>query len=257
MASKKEQDELALVRSEPVGLPAPAEPVAGPSILGIIQFASQSGITPEGLEKLVAMWREEQARIAEREFADAMRRFQSRCPKIRKNRAVRGSFSFDYATLDHVAEIIQPHLDECGLSYSFDSEITETNGVASVKVRTILRHAGGHKEIVTFAAPIDKGARMNEPQKVASALSYARRYGLLLALGISTGGEDDDGNRAGGTGPITEAQAMDLEALIEEVSADRQKFLAFLRVSRLTELPSRDYQRAVDALERKRNGGGK
>ena len=40
--------------------------------------------------------------------------------------------------------------------------------------------------------PVDAGAYMNEAQKAASALTFAKRYSFCNAFGILTGDEDDD-----------------------------------------------------------------
>lgn len=52
--------------------------------------------------------------------------------------------------------------------------------------------------------------------------------------------------------PITEDQAANLQALIEEVDANKTKFMKYLGVMQLGDLPSTKYADAVAALERKR-----
>jgi hypothetical protein len=64
-------------------------------------------------------------------------------------------------------------------------------------------------------------------------------------------GNDNDGN-----GPslarITESQAADVESLIQEVGADKEKFLKFYRIKALGELPAKDLEGAVAELNRRR-----
>jgi len=131
----------------------------------------------------------------------------------------------------------------------------------TVKAGTIVRHIGGHQERTTFEAPVDKGASMNVMQQVASATSYARRYGLLLALGLATG-EDDDGH---GTTPIaslfvTEDEYQRICDLIAETNTKPEDFAGFMGVESLREITRRDYRKAVQALEAKKkrmaNGNG-
>ena len=55
-----------------------------------------------------------------------------------------------------------------------------------------------------------------------------------------------------GSALITPDQAANLEALIEKVGADRPKFLRWLKVSSLSDLPADKYHGAVKALESKR-----
>ena len=47
-------------------------------------------------------------------------------------------------------------------------------------------------------------------------------------------------------------QALDIETMISDVGADRPKFLAFMKVSAVAEIPQTKLQKAVDALEKKR-----
>jgi hypothetical protein len=90
---------------------------------------------------------------------------------------------------------------------------------------------------------------------LGSAATYARRYSLLAAAGV-VGEEDDDAEAAvktNGKDPhITEKQLADLDALIEEVGADKAKFLKYLRLSNLADLPAKAYSNAVKDLEAKR-----
>lgn len=117
-------------------------------------------------------------------------------PAVVKDRENKGAGGAKYATLDSVIETIKPILAEFELMPS--QEITNTQNC--VTVRTILIHSSG--EIMEFS-PVTMpvvGRRLsgggeggNGPQEFGSAITYARRYSLLAALGISTG-DDDDGH---------------------------------------------------------------
>lgn len=63
------------------------------------------------------------------------------------------------------------------------------------RVETILLHADSG-EMISGAAevPWRSESRMNDAQSYGSAVTYARRYSLVSAIGIST--EDDDGQNA-------------------------------------------------------------
>ena len=51
---------------------------------------------------------------------------------------------------------------------------------------------------------------------------------------------------------ITEKQAQDLDALITEVSADKAAFLTFAKLEKLSDMKASDYEKAVKALNKKR-----
>lgn len=226
----------------------------------LMRRALESGAEgAETLERLVALHERMQDRSARAQFYRALADFQAECPPIRKNRRVSaGNYSYDYAELDFIADQIRPLLHKHGLSYSFDSELIESDGRAHMRTRCILRHVASHSEQASFTAPVDQQAKMNDPQKAASGLSYTRRYALILVLGLTTGDKDDDG-RAAGAATITEEEAADLRALFDEVipaekrEAEQRRFLSLLAAESFETIAMRDYGKAVRALERKRD----
>lgn len=92
-----------------------------------------------------------------------------------------------YATLPKVIETLRPILNAHGLGLMQPAEPAQ----GGVKVRTMLVHVSGQSisddGIYIPASKLD-------PQGHGSALSYARRYGLLSMLGVATA--DDDGQSA-------------------------------------------------------------
>lgn len=94
-----------------------------------------------------------------------------------------------YATLEDVLAAVEPGLDECGL-VMFQSVIDDES-TNRLKVETKLFHAeSGEWVSFLMIVPISK----NDAQGYGSALTYARRYGITAALGLSQA--DDDGNLA-------------------------------------------------------------
>lgn len=154
----------------------------------LIQRAIDSNVPVETLERLVDLHERMQKRNAETQFNEAMSAFKAACPIIDKpTTADTGKFKYNYATFGYVCQRIQPHCECHGFSYSFDTELQEK----SVKVTCKIKHVAGHFETSSFTAPIDASARMNITQQAASAVSYGKRYALLGAFGIATGGDDD------------------------------------------------------------------
>lgn len=85
--------------------------------------------------------------------------------------------------------------------------------------------------------------------------SYGKRYAAQAILNLTSrdGAERDDDGRAGGGAPrITDEQAMELRDLASSVEADLPKFLRFMGVQALAELPATKFDAAVKALESKR-----
>lgn len=94
-----------------------------------------------------------------------------------------------YAKLEDVLAAVEPGLYECGL-VMFQSVIDDES-TDRLKVETKIFHAeSGEWVSFLMIVPISK----NDAQGYGSALTYARRYGITAALGLSQ--TDDDGNLA-------------------------------------------------------------
>lgn len=95
-------------------------------------------------------------------------------------------FKSKYASLDSIITTCGPILAECGLDFLQD-EVDDKDGY--IGVFTTLIHESG--EWIQFS-PIYVKSDM-AAQKVGSALTYAKRYSLGIALGVATD-DDDDAN---------------------------------------------------------------
>jgi len=92
-------------------------------------------------------------------------------------------FKSDYADLNAVMEACKEPLNNNGISV--------LQPVNSNYVETVLMHESG-EWLASETALIVK--ETNNPQALGSAISYARRYGLMSILGLPA--EDDDGEKA-------------------------------------------------------------
>lgn len=256
MAKTLDQTELPteVVPIKPVS--AIGMPSDSGEVIQLLRLAVERGVPVEALEKLVALQERYQDRAAKMEFAGALADFQAKCPPIPKESTAKivskssgTSFSYTYAELDTIAETVRPFLHRLGLSYSWDSDVTET----SVLAVCTLRHRNGHSITAKFSAPVDAGGRMSGAQSHAAALSYARRQSLVQVLGLTTTEPDPDG--AGDSETISEEQQASLQALMEEVGADRGKFLVWLKVASLAEVRAIQFPAALKALQEKRKRG--
>ena len=64
-------------------------------------------------------------------------------------------------------------------------------------------------------------------------------------------GIDDDGGKSA-IEYITEGQAADINALLEEVGGDKEKFKTHLKINSIEELPAKAYEHAIALIEAKR-----
>jgi hypothetical protein len=195
-------------------------------------------------------------RNARAEFFEALANFQDKVPTVHKGRTASiatkagGKYSYTYASLDSIAKAIRETLRAHGLSYAWT---VEEAGAGMLSVVCVLRHTGGHEERSAFPVPVDTAAAMSGAQKHGAALTYGKRQSLTSVLGLTTTDDDTDAAEpVQSAEPITLQEYAALEAEIQEVGADRARFLDYLGVGELKELPASDLKRAKDALDRKR-----
>jgi hypothetical protein len=163
----------------------------------LIARAIDKNSTVETMEKLLSMRRELKAEWAREEYHKSLAAFQRVCPVIKKDKIVRnrdGSERFRYAPIESIVSQTKDLIEEHGFNYKTDSPKIEAAGFVSAIC--IVTHKAGHSETSSFGVPIDKDAFMNEPQRFASALTFAKRYAFCNAFGILTGDEDDNAEKA-------------------------------------------------------------
>lgn len=168
-------------------------PKQGAEVTQLLQMAIQTSGSVEAVRELLEMRRELKAEWAKEQFNQALSQLQSELPPIEKNKVVYNkdgrTVRYKYSTLDKIIETVQPYLKKYGFSFNFSTEFEEN----AVTVTCHLRHQAGHEEQVKFKAPIKYSGHMLPIQEWGSALTYAKRYSLSLALGL-TSDEDTDGD---------------------------------------------------------------
>lgn len=240
-----------VVEVEPGTVPANAV-----TPMEILQRAVEKGADVEQLTKLMDLQERYEATQARKAFVAAKAAFKAEAPKLTRNKHVgfdskSGGARTDYkhTTLDHAADLLSPVLSKHGLTYSWETEQAE-GGL--IKVTCVLTHVQGHSERVTLQAGPDQSGNKNNIQAVGSTVTYLERYTLLSVLGMATGDMDTDG-----LGPVEFIDAEQKQRLIDlmrEVDADVPKFLKYLGVASIDELPANAFDNAVAALEKKRKG---
>jgi len=97
-------------------------------------------------------------------------------------------FNKKYADLGAVWDACREPVSSNGLAVLQFPDYDTGSGV--VTVETIITHADGYERSFQTRVPVGK----KDAQGVGSAITYARRYALMAAVGIAP--EDDDGNSA-------------------------------------------------------------
>lgn len=245
--------------AEPNQMTLPAVPEA-PQQNGMIAMMERLALNPElpvdKLRELLDMQIRVRAIEAEQEYSAAMARVQEKLPVVLKD-AYNDQTRSPYATVSAIAAAIKPIYTKEGFSLSFSEAKTEKPD--HVRVRATVRHRDGHKDETPFVdVAVDKtGLKGNDNKTLThaegSSFTYGRRYLTCMIFDVATG-LDTDGNANKPKGePISEKQAADINALIDEVKADRTKFLKWVGVERIEDIPAKVYQTCVKQLEAKRS----
>lgn len=215
---------------------------------GLISVIERIASSPDAdvgkLERMLDMQERVMNREAETAFNAAMAEMQSELPVIRKSKKAHNT---SYAPFEHINEAVKPIMQKHGFAMSFRTDVRESHLI----VTGILSHRAGHREQTSLPLPFDTSGSKNNVQAVGSSVSYGKRYVMSAMLNITTADEDDDGVGAG-SGLATDEQLANMEALIDEVNADRGRFMKALGVETLDRLTEAKFTKGIAMLERKR-----
>jgi hypothetical protein len=226
-----------------------AEPDA---ILSAIMKAAESpNFNVDSMERLLAMHERMQDRQAKAAYNSALAVMQPLLPVITERGAIKdrsGNVQSRYAKWEDIIEAIRPLLSEHGFALSF--RVGQQG--EKIAVTGVLAHRAGHSEETTMLLPADTSGSKNAVQAVGSSTSYGKRYTAEALLNITSKGEDDDGQKAGMAGAINADQKAVLIDLMRETGADTTKFLEYMGVEFLDDIPTKDFGKARNALQAKK-----
>jgi hypothetical protein len=159
-------------------------------------------------------------------------------------------FRSKYADLGSVMDACLPALNAHGIAVIQPTGEDELGWF----VETILIH-GESGEQLSCRVPLIVGK--NDMQGYGSAVTYARRYGLMAMAGIAP--EDDDGNAAAKAAPKQEApkkisaeQFQVINDLIFDTETDEAKFCAYYKVEELHDMDAKQATEATAMLTKKK-----
>lgn len=131
---------------------------------------------------------------------EALAAFQAELPTVDLD-STNPHFKSKFASLANITKKVLPELSKHGFSYSVGSFVD--NGLLVVDAHLI--HESGESR--SFQFPITE----TQPQKIGSAITYAKRYAIQALTGV-VADEDDDGNAATQQPPAALAKAKDRAA---------------------------------------------
>lgn len=233
------------------------------TVLSIIAKAAENpNVDISKMQALLQMQKEIMEKNSEIEFNEAFSRVSAKMPRIQKagsvgykedknnkNSAVVEAFKF--ARYEDIDKAIRPLLDAEGFTLSYDSSMRDGGGVVMTGT---LSHRSGHKRTASIPLALDVSGGKNNIQAMGSTISYGKRYLAGMLLNIVTVGEDDD---ATASDVITLEQAVEIDLLIVETKADKEKFLKFVNAESVQEILKKNFGKAKNMLEQKKKKAGK
>lgn len=226
-------------------LPMPPNPNATPMQMVAMAVAQNCDIVK--LEKLMALAREWEENEARKAFVAAKAAFKKNPPKVIKD-MVNTQYKSKYASLGNFVTTVNAHLGEHGLEASWP--LKQEGQVITVQCK--LSHVLGHSETVELSSPPDTSGAKNPLQQIRSAITYLEMATFQAITGIVAINEDDDGNGASNIPRVTDDQQANIQALIDEVGANKIVFLRYLKVDQIADIPEASYKDVVRLLEDKR-----
>jgi hypothetical protein len=157
-------------------------------------------------------------------------------------------FKSKYADLSSVVDACMPALNECGIAVIQPTTDDEDGRY----VETILIH-GKSGESLKCRVPLIVSKQ--DMQGYGSAVTYARRYGLMSMAGIAP--EDDDGLAAAKSPPkstqvpastVTPDQFVKLRDLAERAGVDEAKICGAYKAASFTQFPADCLEAAMKRL---------
>jgi len=173
--------------STPITTPAlaAANPVETLLASAIEKSGGMEAPSLQGLCDLFSMFDEKRAAaLTDQRIAE----FQAECPIIPKRKKGYGG-QYMFSPLPDIVQTIRPLLKKHGITIAFDSH-TEDDRVTARCTVTVANGAARHS---SFECGIDTNAKnsMSRPQRYGAALTFAKRYALINALGIVCADEAD------------------------------------------------------------------
>lgn len=164
----------------------------------IMAAASNPDVDPAKMNALVDLQMRMIVFKREEEFQQAKIAAIMEMPRITKNGAIKnnaGAVQSRYSKFEDIHAVVMPILKRHNLVISFD--VGQSGNM--VTVTPILAHTNGYSERGgAMPLSIDTTGSKNATQGAGSAASYGKRHTMKAMLNIVEGGEDDDGQAAGG-----------------------------------------------------------
>ena len=219
----------------------------------IMLAAADPRVDVEKLRALTDLRRQLRMEEAEEAFWLAMAAAQEAMKPVQ---ADADNNSKKYATLFAVDKALKPIYSKHGFSISFntaDCPLKDHTRVLAYASRGLYTKEYQYDVAIDAKGPKGNDV-MNKTHAGGSALSYGKRYLLLMIFNVTINkgmDRDDDGNAAGGSVPVSAEQLKELIKLADDSGADKIKFCAVMKIESMADIPVSRFEEAKAQLNRK------
>jgi hypothetical protein len=227
----------------------------GAAVLHMIERAARDpAVDIDKLKQLMEMRDKAETQAALKAFNSAMRAAQSEMGPVSAD-AENPQTRSRYATYAKLDRALRPIYTKHGFALSFDE--AESPKPDHIRVLCYVSHDAGytrtyHKDMPADGMGAKGGAVMTKTHATGAASSYGARYLLKGIFNVAVGEKDRDGNDASGATPITAEQAKDIKSKCDKVADGFDvSFCNYFKIATISDLPVKDYQRALAALKKK------
>jgi len=169
------------------------------SVDRFIETALNKDLDIEKLKQLIMLKREVDKDMAKKAFDEAMSKFQSKCPIIKKTREVKnkdGKVLYKFAPIESIMmqnvsetdrRTVKELITDCGFSYMIETKSEETG----LLVTCVITHKDGHSKLSEIKLPlITQTSMMSDAQQMIGTRTMGMRIAFSDAFGIMTIDED-------------------------------------------------------------------
>jgi len=219
----------------------------GDSPAEMIRMAVSGGADLEKMERLLDLQMKWEQNENKKAYVKAMVKFKENPPVITKDKK-NSQYDSMYTTLGNLVNTINPALSKQGLSASWR---IEQNGI--VKVTCTITHKLTYSESTSASAPVDTSGSKNAIQQIKSTVTYLKAVTLESITGLASSDTnlDDDGKSSEPVVVIDEKQLGTLIDLIASHNVNEPKFLKYLKIKTIEEMPQSMYSTAITAIKSK------
>jgi hypothetical protein len=252
-AKKKKTKKAASKALSTVVNKPPAAPPPATLDQQILLAAADPRVDVAKMRELTDLRRQLRMEEAEDTFKVALAAAQREMRPIEAD-AANDSTKSKYATLYKVDKALRPIYSKHGLSVSFNTADCPLPG--HTRVLAYVERGLFTRQYQYDVAVDTKGPKgndvMTKTHAGGSALSYGKRYLLLMIFNVTIG-RDDDGNAAAGvdSAPVSPEQLKELIALADDAGADKRKFCIVMKVDSMADIPASRFDEAKTQLNRK------